>query len=87
MPADLYFWRDNNGLEADLIFEQGSKLQMVEIKSGQTVTSDTIRAGQRAIRMAEDEALTPWLIYGGDETYERSGVKIFGWRDFPAAIS
>jgi predicted AAA+ superfamily ATPase len=86
-PSDLYFWRDNNGLEADLIFEQGSKLQMVEIKSGQTITSDTIRAGQRAIRMAEDEALTPWLIYGGEESYERSGVNIFGWRGFQANIS
>lgn len=85
-PADLYFWRDNNGLEADLIFEQDNRLQMVEIKSGQTITSDTLRAGQRAIRMAEDEALTPWLIYGGDESYERSGVKIFGWRDFQADI-
>lgn len=86
LPANLYFWRDNNGLEADLIFEQGNRLQMVEIKSGQSITSDTIRAGQRAIRMAEDEALPPWLIYGGQESYERSGVKIFGWRDFQAAI-
>lgn len=84
-PADLYFWRDNNGLEADLIFEQGNRLQMVEIKSGQTITSDTVRAGQRATRMAEDEALVPWLIYGGDETYERSGVKIFGWREMHTA--
>lgn len=86
-PADLYFWRDNNGLEADLIFEQDNRLQMVEIKSGRTITSDIIRAGQRAIRMAEDEALTPWLIYGGDESYERSGVKIFGWRDFQTATT
>lgn len=86
-PADLYFWRDNNGLEADLIFEQGNRLQMVEIKSGQTITSDTIRAGQRAIRMAADEALTPWLIYGGDESYQRSGVKIFGWRGFQAELA
>jgi predicted AAA+ superfamily ATPase len=85
-PADLYFWRDNNGLEADLIFEQGEHLQMVEIKSGQTITSDTIRAGQRASRMAEDEALPPWLIYGGDETYERSGIKIYGWREMHLAI-
>lgn len=84
-PADLYFWRDNNGLEADLIFEQDNRLQMVEIKSGQTITSDTVRAGQRATRMAEDEALVPWLIYGGDETFARSGVKIFGWRDMHAA--
>lgn len=87
LPADLYFWRDNNGLEADLIFEQGNRLQMVEIKSGQTITSDTIRAGQRAIRMAEDEALLPWLIYGGQESYERSGVKIFGWRDFQSELT
>lgn len=86
LPAELYFWRDNNGLEADLIFEQGEHLQMVEIKSGQTITSDTVRAGQRATRMAQDEALTPWLIYGGDETYERSGVKIYGWREIHAAI-
>lgn len=84
-PANLYFWRDNNGLEADLIFEQGEHLQMVEIKSGQTITSDTIRAGQRATRMADDIALTPWLIYGGDETYIRSGVKIFGWQDIHTA--
>lgn len=79
--ADLYFWRDNNGLEADLLFERGTRLQMVEIKSGQTVTSDYIRAGQRAIRMAENEALEPWLIYGGEESYERSGVRVIGWRD------
>jgi len=37
--------------------------------------------------MAEDEALTPWLIYGGDETCERSGARIFGWRDFQATPS
>ena len=86
-PADLYFWRDNNGLEADLIFEQGERLQMVEIKSGQTITSDIIRAGQRATRMADDLALTPWLIYGGDETYIRSGVKIFGWQDIHTAFT
>lgn len=85
-PMDLYFWRDNNGLEADLMFEQGDQLQMVEIKSGQTITSDTVRAGQRATRMAADEALVPWLIYGGDGSYERSGVKFFGWRELHAAF-
>lgn len=87
LPADLYFWRDNNGLEADLIFEQGERLQMVEIKSGQTVTSDMVRAGQRAARMAEDLALPPWLIHGGDDTYERSGVRILGWQTFHEALA
>ncbi len=60
---------------------------MVEIKSGQTITSDTVRAGQRAIRMAVDEALPPWLVHGGDESQVRSGVNIVGWRDLPGAIA
>jgi predicted AAA+ superfamily ATPase len=81
LPADLYFWRDNNGLEADLIFEIGTRLQPVEIKSGQTVTRDYVKAGQASGRFAGGEALTPWLIYGGNESYERSGVRMVGWRD------
>lgn len=80
LPPDLYFWRDNNGVEADLVFEVDGRLQPVEIKSGATVTPDYIRAGQKAARFAGDEALMPWLIYGGDDRYERSGVRVMGWR-------
>lgn len=86
LPADLHFWRDNNGLEADLLIEIGTRLQPVEIKSGQTVTRDYVRAGQASARIAGDEALPPWLIYGGDESYERSGLRVMGWRDIAPAI-
>lgn len=86
-PPDLYFWRDNNGLEADLVFEVGGRLQPVEIKSGGTVTPDYIRAGQRAARFAGDEALQPWLVYGGDDAYERSGVRVIGWRGLPDVLA
>ncbi len=80
-PPELYFWRDNNGLEADLLFEQDGQLQTVEIKSGRTVTQDYIRAGQRSARFAGDEALLPWLIHGGDDSYQRSGVQVMSWRE------
>ncbi len=81
LPADLYFWRDNNGLEADIVFERGRMLQPIEIKSGQTITGDYIRSGLKAARFAADEALQPWLIYGGDDSYERGGVTVMSWRD------
>lgn len=87
LPTDLYFWRDNNGLEADLLFETSGRLQPVEIKSGATVTPDYIRAGQKAARFAGAEALPPWLVYGGDDAYERSGVRVIGWRNLQAAVS
>lgn len=86
-PADLYFWRDNNGLEADLLFEDGERLQTVEIKSGATVTADTIRAGQRSNRFAPDETREPWLVHGGTDTYQRSGVRVIGWNDLPEALN
>jgi predicted AAA+ superfamily ATPase len=80
LPSDLYFWRDNNGLEADLIFESGGSLQMVEIKSGRTLTSDYVRAGKKATSFAKDQARIPWLIYGGEGSYERNGVRVVGWK-------
>lgn len=80
-PPELYFWRDNSGLEADLLFEWDGQLQTVEIKSGRTVTQDYIRAGQRSARFAGNEALTPWLIHAGNDSYQRSGVRVMSWRD------
>jgi len=85
-PADLYFWRDNNGVEADLLYEKDGKLQTIEIKSGATVTRDYIKAGQKAAKFAGEEALTPWLVHGGDDNYERNGVDVVGWRNFAQRI-
>jgi predicted AAA+ superfamily ATPase len=78
-PADLYFWRDASGREADLVYETPKGLQSVEIKSGQTVTSDYIAATHRAALPASSSALPPLLIYGGTESYERSGIRVLSW--------
>lgn len=78
---DVHFWRDNNGLEADLVYDTGAGLlQTVEIKSGQTPTHDYVRAGQRSASMAADEACIPLLIYGGDMSALRNGVQLLSWR-------
>lgn len=84
-PADLYFWRDNNGVEADLLFETSSgEIQTVEIKSGQTPTSDYIRSGQKSARFVTDPVAMPRLIYGGDSSFQRSGVDVLSWRTLGA---
>ena len=40
---DLFFWRDSNGNEVDVIAEQGGKLMPIEIKSGKTSKEKLIR--------------------------------------------
>jgi predicted AAA+ superfamily ATPase len=82
LPTDLYFWRDNNGLEADLVFETEAGLQCVEIKSSQTITPDLVRAGQRASRFVNEPAPVPWLVHGAPESYLRDGVRCISWQRF-----
>ncbi|WP_045222037.1 ATP-binding protein, partial [Desulfonatronum thioautotrophicum] len=40
LNIDLYFWRDSNGREIDLVADSGGRLMPLEIKSGQTVNRD-----------------------------------------------
>jgi predicted AAA+ superfamily ATPase len=56
-PAGLYFWRDNTGNEVDLLFETGTRLQPVEIKSGATFVPDWLRGLKKLASMAGDQSL------------------------------
>jgi predicted AAA+ superfamily ATPase len=78
-PADLYFWRDNSGNEIDLLIQQGAALQPVEIKSGATFVPDWLKGIRRWQRLAGDQALKPWLIYGGADSYGRDGIEVLSW--------
>lgn len=78
--AELYFWRDNIGHEIDLLFETGGSLQPVEIKSGMTFSYDWLDAAKRWKAFAGDAALDPWIIHGGDRSFECDGGRVFSWR-------
>jgi uncharacterized protein len=81
LPADLYFWRDNHGLEVDLVFEHGSRLHAVECKSGTTYAPDWADAARRWQRAAGPEAAAPTVVYGGDVSFERSDHLVMSWRE------
>jgi predicted AAA+ superfamily ATPase len=79
-PAELYFWCDNTGNEIDLLFEVADRLQAVEIKSGATFAGDWLKGPKRWQKLAGDQAARPLLIHGGEQGYEREGVKVLPWR-------
>ena len=72
-PADLCFWRDNHGLEVDLVFEHRTRLHAVEIKSGATFLPETLDAARRWQALAGADAAPPLLVYGGSESFEFKG--------------
>lgn len=78
---NLFFWRDSNGNEVDVIAEQGTTLIPIEMKSGKTVTPEAFDGLKKWLALAGDSAGEPVLIYGGRDSYRQGGVRVMGWRE------
>jgi len=74
------FWRNNTGLEVDLLVDAGGNLCPVEIKSGMTLTSDWFSGLRRWMELAGEHVSVPCLVYGGDVTSTEAGIHVIPWR-------
>ena len=79
-PA-LHFWRDSTGNEIDLIDETAQGLRPIEIKSGATYSKDWAAGLRKWQGLAKTESLQPAIVYGGDLSFEREDLKVWGWKD------
>ena len=64
----LYFYRDVSGKEVDLLFQKGSRLMPIEIKSSKTFSPALIEGLKYFHEQAPEKALEGALIYGGTQT-------------------
>ena len=88
LPPDFCFWRDNAGLEVDLLLPAGpERWSPVEIKSGQTLAADWVNGLHRWKSLAGKLAVHATLVYAGDRTTEWHGVKVQPWFDLPTPSS
>ena len=77
-PENLYFFRDSNGNEVDFIIEEGNALFCYEAKSSATVNSDMFK-GLNSLRKNTNRETVMNLVYGGDESCKREGVRVRAW--------
>ena len=63
--GNFYFYRDSNGLEVDLIFEQARKLNLIEIKSAMTPNNALSKNLRRLEKVMP--AGTSTVIYRGED--------------------
>lgn len=76
----LYYFRDNNGLELDLIIDRGGIQTGVEIKSSKTFNSDmlvNLKAWQKINPYADS---TGYLVYNGRLEQRIGNTKIANWK-------
>ena len=79
-PAPLYYWRNSQGLEIDLIVEEGESLGALEIKSAKTVNKSFFKNLDQFARYAGSDLRRRYLVYGGDGGHVRDDIQVVPWR-------
>ncbi len=80
--ADIYFWRDNHGVEIDLVYSHEGKLHPVEIKSGASFSTDWLAGCEKFLRYAGARGAAGVVVYGGEEDFSILGHRVMSWRGF-----
>lgn len=73
---NLNFFRDSSANEIDLIYNISHNLLPIEIKSGQTITSDYFKGLKKFKKISPDLPYGQLIIYAGDTSQNRTDVKI-----------
>ena len=79
MNPDMFFFRDSNGLEVDLMeIKENGDVEMTEIKSGKTFKPEFLTNMKKL--KALDPTLKINLIYDGTESVALSDFNLKNWR-------
>lgn len=77
--SGIYYWRDNKGVEVDILVDNGKKLIPLEIKSGQTFNEDHLRSIKQWNNFSGNKAA--YLFYDGKLEFDRSDkIKVQNWK-------
>jgi predicted AAA+ superfamily ATPase len=77
--AEMYFYRDSEGNEVDLLLPTGSKMHAIEIKAGATVNPDYFK-GLKSFAAHHPAALASGsIVFGGTQSQNRSDWPVHSW--------
>jgi predicted AAA+ superfamily ATPase len=79
LTSNLYFWRDKSGHEVDCLLDYGTKLIPIEIKSGETISSDFFTGLVKWNQLSGNNSSQSYVVYGGREGQTRSQGVVLGW--------
>lgn len=77
----LYFWRDTNQNEVDLLCETDGKLSAIEIKSGETKNQKFYDGLKKFATIADIPLSDTRVVYGGADSYNGENQKFISWMD------
>ena len=73
------FWRDSNGNEVDLLMNNGEHIEAIEIKSGQTFSSDYFKNLKYWGKLSGENKDHRRVIFGGNQHRHTSEGELVPW--------
>ena len=73
------FWRDSNGNEVDLLMNKGDHIDAVEIKSGQTYSSEFFKNLKYWGNLSGEDKDHRQVVYGGSQHRSTSEGELIPW--------
>ena len=81
LQQSLYYWRENNGVEVDVILDSGATFTPIEIKSAQTFSKDFLTNLKKF--KSYSDVLKGILLYDGEmEFTTEDGFEVQNWKTF-----
>lgn len=80
---DLYFYRDSNGVEVDLVEHSGRKLIPTEIKSSATFNPEFCKNLAKFAERYPDKCVKPAVTYCGSDAFIFKGVSVSPFPPIP----
>lgn len=72
----LYFYRDVQKLEVDILYQKGHQLVPVEVKSAKTFHRSFLDGLLKFQRLVGERCIDPTLVYGGSEEQMVNGIRL-----------
>lgn len=79
LNRDFWFWRDVQGHEVDLIWQDTPKMNILEIKATQTIMTDMFKGLTYFENLAGDSIQSKTLIHTGDFSQKRELGNLVSW--------
>lgn len=74
--SNLYFYRDSQGHEIDLLYTLADRFVAIEAKAGETLSRDHFKGFSELRRTLPEQVAGELLVYGGDEERVQNDVRV-----------
>ncbi len=87
--SNLFYFRDQQHHEIDILIKNGRELTTLEVKAGQTFQSEMVKHLQYLKTLLPDAVVDQYLLYTGAREFEYKGIKVrdvFGLPSFTGKL-